>query len=96
MNFKKIVLKRKHQPETTLIHKKENDDPLFYCTLCSRFMQYSKLIDGYRCCFCDNELFLVPWNEFKEIFHPPRHSSYTRATKKVHKHMNAWERITVH
>ena len=43
------------------------DDPWFYCTLCFEFMKYSELIDGCLCRFCEKDLFIVPWSEFKNI-----------------------------
>ena len=44
----------------------EGDNPLFYCSLCSKPMKYSDLIDGCRCCLCKSDLFIILWNEYKK------------------------------
>ena len=64
-----MIFKKKNQRK---IKNKKNsnkkiDDPWFYCTLCSKFLKYSELIDGIECCFCEKDLFIIPWKEFKYI-----------------------------
>ena len=74
----------------TRFKKKENDvyaiddykglgDPWFYCSLCFKFMNFSELIDGCKCCFCENELFIVPWNEFEDIISQNRTSKLSES-----------------
>ena len=59
--------KKQEQPRILDTHQKI-EDPWFFCSLCSKFIQYSELIDGCNCCFCDNELFIMPYDEFKEEY----------------------------
>jgi len=73
VNHKKIPLKnvklssKKKETQPTILKAHEKmKNPWFYCSLCSNFMKYSDLIDGCRCCFCDNDLFIVPGNEFTD------------------------------
>ena len=44
----------------------EGDNPLFYCSLCSKPMKYSNLIDGCRCCLCESDLFIILWIDYKK------------------------------
>ena len=63
-NLKSVIKQRKKTDQSENIQKEDN--PLFYCSLCSKFMEYNELIDGYKCCFCDNDLFIILWNEYKK------------------------------
>ena len=68
--LKKLFARKKKQTQVPEVHQK-SDDPLFYCLLCAKFLRFSELIDGCRCCHCDNELFLVPHDELKKEHLPP-------------------------
>ena len=43
------------------------DNPWFYCSLCEKFLEYTELIDGCKCAYCDNDMFIVPWNEYEDL-----------------------------
>lgn len=65
-NNLKSVLKQRKKTEHPEENIQKEDNPLFYCSLCSKFMEYSELIDGCKCCFCDNDLFIILWNEYQK------------------------------
>ena len=66
LNNLKTVLKLKNKTPENIQYTCIEDDPLFYCLLCSKIMNYSDLIDGCRCCLCDNDLFVILWNDYKK------------------------------
>jgi len=43
-----------------------NSHPWFYCTLCTHTLEYADLIDGNKCCYCKNDMFLVPWLDYEK------------------------------
>jgi len=73
-----LSLNGKNPKNQEPIVKEEN--PLFYCSLCSKHMNYTDLIDGCKCCSCDNDLFVILWNEYKN-----RMSKYTQKLKNFSK-----------
>ena len=62
----KSVLKQRKKIDHSEENIQKEDNSLFYCSLCSKFMDYSELIDGSKCCFCYNDLFIILWNEYKK------------------------------
>ena len=46
----------------------DSSNPWFFCTLCAKFLDYSEMIDGNKCCYCENEYFLVPWTDYKKYY----------------------------
>jgi len=65
-NNLKVVLKHREKASDNSDQTKKEDNPLFYCSLCSKLMDYSDLIDGCKCCFCDNDLFIILWSEYNK------------------------------
>ena len=65
-NLKKIFKGKEKKPDGLEVQE-STMSPRFYCSLCSKFMNYSDLIDGCKCYFCDSDLFIIPRNEFKEM-----------------------------
>ena len=65
-NNLKSVIKQRKKPDHPEENIQKEDNPIFYCSLCSKFMEYSELIDGCKCCFCDNDLFIILWNEYQK------------------------------
>ena len=66
LNNLKTILKLKNKTPESIQYIGIEDDPLFYCSLCSKTMNYSDLIDGCRCCLCDKDLFVILWNDYKK------------------------------
>lgn len=62
----KTVLKLNGRAPENLKPTIEEDNSLFYCSLCSKPMKYSDLIDGCRCCLCESDLFTSLWIEYKK------------------------------
>jgi hypothetical protein len=64
-HFRKIknIIQQK-QEKTTVTQIEEN--PWFFCALCTKFLEFKDLIDGCKCCFCQNEFFIIPWKEYKK------------------------------
>ena len=65
-NNLKGVLKLREKASNSSENIPRDDNPLFYCSLCSKFMEYSDLVDGCKCCFCDKDLFIILWREYKK------------------------------
>lgn len=59
-------LKTALKPNGSLEPTIEEDTPLFYCSLCSKPMKYSDLIDDCRCCLCESDLFIILWIDYKK------------------------------
>ena len=61
--------RRIHQKRKTPIYNNSiinEDDPKFYCSLCSKSMKYSELINGCKCSKCEHDLFIILWDEYKK------------------------------
>jgi len=65
-NNLKGVSKHREKIHDNSDQTKREDNPLFYCSLCSKHMDYSDLIDGCKCCFCDNDLFIILWSKYNK------------------------------
>lgn len=65
-NTVKYVFKRGGRTSNISEDIPKDDNPLFFCSLCSKFMDYSDLVDGCKCCFCDKDLFIILWSEYKK------------------------------
>ena len=56
---KPSLLFKKHKTDflirTKIVGKNE---PIFYCTLCNKFSHFSDLIDGNKCPYCNEGIFL--------------------------------------
>ena len=76
-NNLKGMLKHREKIYNNSNQTKRERNPLFYCSLCSKFVDYSDLIDGCKCCFCNNDLFIILWSEYNKKL--KRH--YTKSTK---------------
>ncbi len=70
------MLKNQHVHLLKRIHRKNHaavfpeqiiKNPWFFCSLCSKFLEFKDLADGYKCCFCDNDLFLISWKDYQKI-----------------------------
>jgi len=59
-----LRLKEKITENSEPIIKEQN--PLFYCSLCSKQMNYNDLIDGCQCYICNNDLFIILWAEYQK------------------------------
>jgi len=65
-NNLKSVSKHREKIHNNSNQTKREDNQLFYCSLCSKLMDYSDLIDGCKCCFCDNDLFIILLSEYNK------------------------------
>jgi len=62
-NIKTVIIPKYKTNKQKSISK---DNPLYYCSYCEKIMNYSDLKKGCRCRICDNDLFLILWEEYKK------------------------------
>ncbi len=72
INLLKNIYYRNQQNDIDI--PKKIKDPVFFCSLCSKKLKFNELIDGYKCSYCENDLFLSVYdisnenlNDFKII-----------------------------
>ena len=61
--LKKFIQKKQEKT----IPPQIEENPWFFCALCTKFLEFKDLIDGCKCCFCQNEFFIIPWKEYQKI-----------------------------